>query len=43
MKDAEWGRHNLVIRKGADGAMVVEKRPIPGMPRELSSIIQEMG
>ena len=25
-KDAEWGKHNIVIRRGEDGEMLVEKR-----------------
>ena len=42
-KDPEWGRYNLVVRKGQEGDMVVERRPIPEMPQELRSIIEEMG
>src|ERR1700728_4169420 len=41
-KDAEWGKHNIVVKRGADGEMVVEKRPIPPMPDELKAVIQEM-
>jgi succinate dehydrogenase / fumarate reductase flavoprotein subunit len=41
-KDAEWGRHNIVVRRGADGEMVVEKRPVQPMPDELKRIVEEM-
>jgi succinate dehydrogenase / fumarate reductase, flavoprotein subunit len=41
-KDAEWGKHNIVVKRGADGEMVVEKRPLPPMPEELKAVIQEM-
>ena len=40
-KDAEWGKHNLIVRKG-DGEMVVEKRPIVEVPPELRQVIEEM-
>jgi succinate dehydrogenase / fumarate reductase flavoprotein subunit len=41
-KDPEWGRHNIVVRRGADGEMEVEKRPVQPMPDELKKIIEEM-
>jgi succinate dehydrogenase / fumarate reductase flavoprotein subunit len=41
-KDAEWGRHNIVVRRGAEGEMLVEKRPVERMPDELKRIIEEM-
>jgi succinate dehydrogenase / fumarate reductase flavoprotein subunit len=41
-KDAEWGRHNIVVRRGTDGAMAVEKRPVVPMPEELQKVIEEM-
>ncbi len=41
-KDAEWGKHNIVVKRGADGEMLVEKRPLPPMPDELKAVIQEM-
>jgi succinate dehydrogenase / fumarate reductase flavoprotein subunit len=41
-KDPEWGKYNIVIRRGSDGEMVVEKRPIAPMPDELKSVIEEM-
>lgn len=42
-KDPEWGKVNLVVRRGADGRMEVEKVPVPPIPEELASIIEEMG
>jgi len=41
-KDPEWGKFNIVIRQGADGEMVVEKRAIPPIPSELKAVIEEM-
>jgi succinate dehydrogenase / fumarate reductase flavoprotein subunit len=41
-KDTEWGKHNIVVRRGPDGEMLVEKRPLPAMPNELQAVIQEM-
>ncbi len=41
-KDAEWGKHNIIVKRGADGEMVVEKRALPPMPDELKAVIQEM-
>ncbi len=41
-KDAEWGRYNIVIRRGADGEMQVEKRAVQPMPDELKKVIEEM-
>jgi succinate dehydrogenase / fumarate reductase, flavoprotein subunit len=41
-KDAEWGKHNIVVRRGADGEMLVEKRPVQPMPDELKRIVEEM-
>jgi succinate dehydrogenase / fumarate reductase flavoprotein subunit len=41
-KDAEWGKYNIVIRRGADGEMHVEKRPIAPLPAELKAVIDEM-
>ena len=41
-KDADWGRHNIIVRRGADGAMRVEKRPVPPVPDELKKVIEEM-
>jgi succinate dehydrogenase / fumarate reductase, flavoprotein subunit len=41
-KDPEWGKFNIVVRRGADGEMLVEKRPIPPIPPELKAVIEEM-
>jgi succinate dehydrogenase / fumarate reductase, flavoprotein subunit len=42
-KDPAYAAFNVVLRRGADGAMQVERRPIPAMPEELKAIIAEMG
>jgi succinate dehydrogenase / fumarate reductase flavoprotein subunit len=41
-KDAEWGKHNIIIKQGPDGEMLVEKRALQPMPGELQAVIQEM-
>jgi succinate dehydrogenase / fumarate reductase flavoprotein subunit len=41
-KDAEWGKYNIVIKRGSDGEMQVEKRALTQMPDELKVVIQEM-
>jgi succinate dehydrogenase / fumarate reductase flavoprotein subunit len=41
-KDAEWGKNNIIVKRGVDGEMLVEKRPLPPMPPELQAVIQEM-
>ena len=41
-KDSEWGKYNIVVKRGADGEMLVEKRALPPMPEELQAVIQEM-
>ena len=41
-KDPEWGKFNNVIRRGADGEMIVEQMPIPPLPPELKAVIEEM-
>jgi succinate dehydrogenase / fumarate reductase flavoprotein subunit len=41
-KDSEWGKHNIVVKRGPDGEMLVEKRALAGMPEELQAVIQEM-
>ncbi len=41
-KDAEWGKYNIVIRRGAEGEMQVEKRALMPMPDELKKVIEEM-
>ena len=42
-KSKEWGTVNLVIRKGADGGMEIERVTIPPLPTELAGIVEEMG
>ncbi|MCC7157851.1 MAG: fumarate reductase/succinate dehydrogenase flavoprotein subunit [Bryobacterales bacterium] len=39
--DPEWGRHNIVVRKGPDG-MIVERKPVAPLPEELKQVIEEM-
>ena len=41
-KDKAFGTFNLVVRKGADGEMTLERVPIPPMPAELQAVIEEM-
>jgi succinate dehydrogenase flavoprotein subunit len=41
-KDLEWGKHNIVIRRGADGEMQVEKRALTPIPDDLKAVIEEM-
>jgi len=40
-KDPAYGRFNIVIRKGPDGAMQLTREPIPEMPAELKQVIEE--
>ena len=42
IKDSEWGKYNIVISRGADGEMQVERRTITPMPDELKQVIEEM-
>jgi succinate dehydrogenase / fumarate reductase flavoprotein subunit len=41
-KDSEWGKCNIVISRGTDGEMQVEKREVVPMPDELKAVIDEM-
>jgi len=41
-KDAASGKINLVVRRGAGGAMEVARRPIPEMRTDLRQIVEEM-
>jgi succinate dehydrogenase / fumarate reductase, flavoprotein subunit len=41
-KDPEWGKRNIIVKRGAEGEMLVEKRALPAMPDELQAVIQEM-
>ncbi len=42
-KDPEWGGVNLVVRKGTDGEMELERRPSPEIRADLKQIIEEQG
>jgi succinate dehydrogenase / fumarate reductase flavoprotein subunit len=41
-KDAEWGKHSIVVQRCADGGMQVEKRALRPIPDELKIVIEEM-
>jgi succinate dehydrogenase / fumarate reductase, flavoprotein subunit len=41
-KDFEWGKYNIVVKRGADGEMQVEKVPLQPLPAELRAVIEEM-
>ncbi len=41
-KEASYGTFNIVVRKGADGEMTLERQPIPPLPAHLAAIIEEM-
>jgi succinate dehydrogenase / fumarate reductase flavoprotein subunit len=41
-KDPNCGKYNLVIKKNADGQMIIRKEPIPEIREELRKIIEEM-
>ena len=40
-KDAQFAKFNLVVRKGADGSMQLERRALTALPAELQAIIEE--
>jgi succinate dehydrogenase / fumarate reductase flavoprotein subunit len=42
-KSQEYAAFNVVVKRGADGEMRVERRPIPPMPDDLQAIVKEMG
>src|SRR5687768_2621570 len=42
-KDPEYAKFNFTLKKADDGAMHIERVPIPEMPAELKQIIEEMG
>ena len=42
-KDPGWSGVNLVVRRGPEGEMRIERAPIPAMPDELKRIIEEQG
>src|SRR5205823_6827202 len=37
-KDAEWGKHSIIVRRAADGGMNVERRLLPPIPDGLKQI-----
>jgi succinate dehydrogenase / fumarate reductase flavoprotein subunit len=41
-KDPDWAKYNIVVKRGADGAMSVEKRLVQPLPDELKAVIEEM-
>jgi succinate dehydrogenase / fumarate reductase flavoprotein subunit len=41
-KDSEWGKYNIIIRRGDGSEMLVEKRPLAAMPDELTAVVKEM-
>jgi succinate dehydrogenase / fumarate reductase flavoprotein subunit len=41
-KDAEWGKHSVVVKAGTGGEMQVEKRALEPIPSELKAVIEEM-
>jgi succinate dehydrogenase / fumarate reductase flavoprotein subunit len=38
----EWGKHNVLTARGADGAMQVTRIPIAALPEHLQQVIEEM-
>jgi len=42
-KDPEFAKFNFSLKKTDDGAMQIEKIPIPEMPAELKAVVEEMG
>jgi succinate dehydrogenase / fumarate reductase flavoprotein subunit len=40
-KDPEWGKYNIAVQRGDDGAMRVEKRSLQPLPDELKKVIEE--
>ena len=42
-KDPEYAKFNFTLKKAEDGAMRIDRVPIPEMPSELKQIIEEMG
>jgi succinate dehydrogenase / fumarate reductase, flavoprotein subunit len=41
-KDAAFGKVNIIIKKNADGSMLVRRDTIPPLPDELKQVIEEM-
>ena len=42
-QDPEFGKVNIAVQRGSQGEMKVRRLPIPEMPNELKTIIEEMG
>jgi succinate dehydrogenase / fumarate reductase flavoprotein subunit len=42
-KEQAYAMHNTIIKRGANGEMQLERRPIPPMREELKAVIAEMG
>ena len=42
-KNPEWGKYNLIIKKGEDGAMQIRKEEITPLRQDLKEIIEEQG
>ncbi len=42
VKNEDYGKFNIVIRQGPDGAPQVSRQPIKPMPAELKQVIEEM-
>ncbi|MGI9629255.1 MAG: FAD-binding protein, partial [Longimicrobiales bacterium] len=42
-KNPEWGKYNLILKKGENGDMEIRKEEIPPIPDELKQIIEEQG
>ncbi len=40
-RDEAYAGFNIVVRRGGDGGMELERRPIPPLPAELAAIIEE--
>ncbi len=41
-KDATLGQQSVIIHKGADGSMQVNREPLPDLPAHLKQVIEEM-
>jgi succinate dehydrogenase / fumarate reductase flavoprotein subunit len=41
-KSDEYGKFNIIVRRGPDGEMQISRQPIPAMSPELQAVIQEM-
>jgi len=41
-KDNEFGTFNIVLRKGPDGGMQLNREPLAELPAEMKKIVEEM-